>query len=223
MAVVEQPLASLGHSITAVSVSFQYCSGYGCHVGDCAGAANLSLVVVDAATHTIVATIWNSPALNNASYDKFTGYSNPVTGDVTGLNVSWPQETQLALVLHNNKRNLQIPMSSIKLSISWGQGEPGPWNPPPKKNNPNAVCENIWSRPLANGDVALAMVNQGENASMVCNATCFALAGLGSAKRLKVRDMIAHADLPELSPPFELKASVAGQGAAAAFRLTPVK
>ena len=181
-------------------------------------------MVVAAANHTVVATIWNSPALGNASYDEFTGYSNPATGDVTGLNVSWPRETQLALVLHNNKRNIQIPISSIKLSISWawGQGDPGPWDPPNNKH-PNAICENIWSRPLANGDVALAMVNQGENASMVCNATCFALAGLGSAKKLKVRDMIAHADLPKLSPPFELKASVAGQGAAAAFRLTPVE
>jgi alpha-galactosidase len=223
MAVVEQPLASLGHTITSVSVSFQYISGYGCLVGDCAGAANLSLAVVDAANHTIVARIWDSPALNNASYDAFTGYSKPVTGSVTGLSLSWPRKTQLALLMHNNKRNLQIPMSSVKLSISWGQGGAGAWNPAPKSKDANAVCENIWSRPLANGDVALAMVNQGGNASMVCNATCFALAGLAGAKKLKVRDMIAHADLPELSPPFALTAFVAGQGAAAAFRLTPVK
>lgn len=223
MAVVEQPLASLGHTITAFSVSFRYISGYSCHVGDCAGAANLSLAVVDAANHTIVARIWDSPALNNASYDTFTGYSNPVTASVTGLSVSWPRKTQLALVMHNNKRNLQIPMASVKLSISWGQGGAGAWNPAPKSKNANAICENIWSRPLANGDVALAMVNQGGNASMVCDAKCFALAGLAGANKLKVRDMIAHTDLPELSPPFALTAFVAGQGAAAAFRLTPVK
>ena len=46
---------------------------------------------------------------------------------------------------------------------------------------------------------------------------------LVGAKKVKVRDMIAHADLPALSPPFELKATVHGQGAAAAFRLTPSK
>ena len=224
MAVVEQPLASLGHTITAVHVSFTYISGYGCKVGDCAGAANLSLAVVDAVNHTVVATVWNSPALSNASYDKFTGYSSPVTGGGTGLSVSWPRETMLALVLHNNKRNLQIPMASVKLSISWGQGtHPGPWAPVPNAKNPNAICENIWSRALANGDVALAMVNQGANATVVCDAACFALAGLGDAKKLKVRDMIAHADLPDLSPPFALHADVAGQGAAAAFRLTPVE
>ena len=87
----------------------------------------------------------------------------------------------------------------------------------------NTVCENIWSRQLANGDVALAMVNQGANATMVCDSACFTAAGLGKASKVKVRDMIAHADLPELSPPFALKALVAGEGSAAAFRLTPAK
>ena len=98
---------------------------------------------------------------------------------------------------------------------------PGRWDPAPTPSN--NVCENIWSRPLANGDVALAMVNQGVNATVACDAACFVAAGLGDAKKVKVRDMIAHADLPELSPPFLLKASVAGQGAAVAFRLAPVK
>lgn len=32
-----------------------------------------------------------------------------------------------------------------------------------------------------------------------------------------------HADLADLSPPFVLKAEVGGEGAAAAFRLTPAK
>jgi hypothetical protein len=44
-----------------------------------------------------------------------------------------------------------------------------------------------------------------------------------SLKRVKVRDMIAHVDLPPLSPPFVLRQQVAGQGSAAAFRLTPVR
>jgi len=220
LALLDHELASLGHTITAATVSFQYISGYGCEVGECANAANLTLALVDAVNHTIVSTIWESPALNNASYAPFTGYSEPVTGGGSGLRVSWPRRMQLALVLHNNGRNLQIPTSSVKASITWGGGDPGPWDPAPKASN--AICENIWSRPLANGDVALAMVNQGANASIVCDSTCFAAAGLGKASKVKVRDMIAHTDLPELSPPFELAASVAGQGTAAAFRLTPV-
>jgi hypothetical protein len=122
--------------------------------------------------------------------------------------------------MHNNARNLQIPTASVKLGLTWGQRAPGAWDPAPKPTN--AICENIWARPLADGSVALAMVNQGADSSITCNATCFAAAGLGSAKKIKVRDMIAHADLPQLSPPFVLSASVLGQGAAAAFRLTPV-
>jgi len=148
-------------------------------------------------------------------------YSKRVSGGASGLHVSWPSEAKLALVFHNNKRNVQIPTSTVKMSITWGGGAPGPWDPSPAPSN--TLCENIWSRPLANGDVALAMVNQGANATVTCDTACFAAAGLAGAKKVKVRDMIAHADLPALSPPFELKATVHGQGAAAAFRLTPSK
>jgi hypothetical protein len=70
LALAAHPLASMGHAITGASVSFSYISGYGCEVGACAGAANLSLAVVDAFNHTVIATIWESPPLNNASYDR---------------------------------------------------------------------------------------------------------------------------------------------------------
>ena len=73
-------------------------SGYGCRVGRCAGASNLSLVLVDATNHTIIATIWDSPALNNASYDSFQGYSSSVTGSATGLRLRTTRLTQLALL-----------------------------------------------------------------------------------------------------------------------------
>ena len=221
MALAAPPLASLGHAITAATVSFRYIAGYGCEPGNCAGAPNVSLALVDSVNRTVVATIWRSPPLSNASYAPFSGYSAPVKGGSSGLRVRWPRRAQLALVLHNNAHNLQIPTSSVELSLTWGQGAAGgAWDPAPRPTN--AACENIWARPLSNADVALAMVNQGVNSSMTCNATCFAAAGLGGAKAVKVRDMIAHADLPELSPPFALTARVPGQGAAAAFRLTPV-
>ena len=221
MALVAAPLLSLGHSITSVNVSFEYISGYNCEVGNCEGAPNVTLALIDAVNHTIIAKIWDSPALNGASYAPFKGYSKPVTGGRSGLELTWPKQTKLAFVMHNNQRNIQIPTSTVNMSITWGHGTPGPWQPGAKPSN--TVCENIWSRPLANGDVAMAMVNQGVNASVTCDQACFSAAGLGSAKKIKVRDMIAHADLAELSPPFELKATVPGQGAAAAFRLTPVK
>jgi alpha-galactosidase len=86
-----------------------------------------------------------------------------------------------------------------------------------------AACTNVWARPLANGDVALAFVNNGDaNATVQCDAACFAAAGLAGAAGIRVRDMIAHADLPQLAPPFALAVPVGAAGAAAALRLTPV-
>lgn len=57
MAVVATRLASLGHAIGAATVSFQYVSGYHCLPGDCPGAANVSLALVDAVNHTVSSTI----------------------------------------------------------------------------------------------------------------------------------------------------------------------
>lgn len=53
---------------------------------------------------------------------------------------------QLALVLHNNQRNLQIPTSSVKLSVTWGHGAPGPWAPPPSLTT--IKIQERWSRDL---------------------------------------------------------------------------
>ena len=135
MALAARPLASLGHAITAATVSFRYISGYGCAVGNCANAANVSLALVDSVDHSVIATIWRSPALNNASFSPFSGYSAPVTGGGSGLSVRWSRRAQLALVLHNNARNLQIPTSSVKLSLTWGQGAAGAWEPAPQPTN----------------------------------------------------------------------------------------
>jgi hypothetical protein len=86
----------------------------------------------------------------------------------------------------------------------------------------NGDCTNVWARPLSNGDVALAFVNNGDsNATVVCDAACFASAGLGGAGGLRVRDMIGHVDLAPLAPPFSLAVSVGAAGDAAALRLTP--
>ena len=88
---------------------------------------------------------------------------------------------------------------------------------------PAQQCTNVWARPLSNGDVALAMLNHGANATVSCDADCFAAAGLSQATAVAVRDLIAHKDLPLLRPPFSLSAAVSGDGGAAAFRLAPSK
>ena len=92
-------------------------------------------------------------------------------------------------------------------------------SPPPSTNG----CTNIWSRPLSNGDVALAFVNNGDlNVTITCNESCFNDAGLSNAKSLKVRDLLQHVDLTPLLPPFIMNSSVEANGAVQAYRFTPV-
>lgn len=52
-------------------------------------------------------------------------------GQHSGLLISWPRQCQLALVMRNNQRNLQIPIASVHMSVSWGGGSGtiGPWHP----------------------------------------------------------------------------------------------
>ena len=129
MALLAHPLWSEGHLITGANVSFRYISGYGCVPGACAGAPTVSLAVVDAFNHTVVRTLWTSSALDAYSYDHFEGYSPPVRGGAAGLAVGWPHQTQIALLLHNNKHNLQIPAADINVTLSWGGRQPQPWEP----------------------------------------------------------------------------------------------
>ena len=73
------------------------------------------------------------------------------------------------------------------------------------------------------GDVALAFVNHGTNATeVVCDSDCFAAIGLSDAKSLAVRDMWAHADLPTRRPPYSFTVNVTGDGSTEAFRLSRV-
>ena len=137
LALVNHPLYSGGHKIVGVEVAFSYISGYGCVPGKCAGAANVSVVVVDAFNQSVVAELWRSPALDAYSYDSFKGYSPPVKGSAKDLDVEWPHQVQLALQLHNNAHNLQIPVSSVELAVVWGgEGTKFPWKPMPERRRP---------------------------------------------------------------------------------------
>ena len=59
----------------------------------CTGAANVSLALVDAFNHSIIETLWSSPALDQYSFDAFKGYSPPVSsGTVAPSQDAWPVE-----------------------------------------------------------------------------------------------------------------------------------
>lgn len=83
-------------------------------------------------------------------------------------------------------------------------------------------CTNVWARPLSDGGLALGFVNNAQDAAAVeCGAACFAAANASGAPRWRVRDMIAHAELGVIAPPFSLRVNVSGGGAGAALRLYP--
>ena len=87
---------------------------------------------------------------------------------------------------------------------------------------PGDDCTNVWARPLHDGGLALAFVNNAPQAAVVeCGAACFAAANASGAPRWRVRDMIAHAELGVITPPFALQVNVSGGGAGAALRLYP--
>ena len=88
---------------------------------------------------------------------------------------------------------------------------------------PAGACTNVWARPLSSGAVALGFVsNLAEPADVVCDAACFAAANV-TAARVRVRDIIAHADLGELSAPLRVVVRVAGGGGdGGALLITPL-
>ena len=150
LALVSHPLLSQGHFIASASVAFQYVAGYGCTApgpATCAGPPSASLVVVDAFNHSLVATLWTSDPLDEYSYDAFKGYSPPVVGGAAGLRVAWPRQTQLALLFNNSKRNLQVPISSLNVTLGWSEEkQPGSWAPAPFSNEIDV--KERWSRDL---------------------------------------------------------------------------
>ena len=91
---------------------------------------------------------------------------------------------------------------------------------------PPQECSNVWGRLLAGGDFALGFVNNdvdSPSTAITCDATCFAALLNGTAPAsLKVRDLWAHADVATITPPFSWTSTVASNGFAAAYRLSPV-
>ena len=147
-AMASHPLNSLGHLLTAVSFRFQYVAGYDPGPGKHADAPTLRLVLVDALNATEVASLYSSPPLGNYSYDRFTGYSPPITVRASGLAVAWPRSLRLAIVFDNHQRNLQVPLASLLLSVEWSPRlQPFPFSPS-DLSTPNTNAAAVRRGPL---------------------------------------------------------------------------
>ena len=88
---------------------------------------------------------------------------------------------------------------------------------------PSAPATLVIARALADGGVALLLLNNGgADAGVVCGAACFAKAGVApsAAAPVSVRDLYAHKSLAPLTAPF-LNISLAANGASAVLKLGP--
>lgn len=90
-----------------------------------------------------------------------------------------------------------------------------------------ATCTNVWGRPLADGSVAFAFVNNdgAANLTVTCDADCFGALNLTAAtapRGLAIRDLWAHAVVANLSAPFSWAATVQAGGGSAIVRAIPL-
>ena len=96
-----------------------------------------------------------------------------------------------------------------------------PFPSPTLSPAPAPACTNVWARPLASGATALALVsNDAAPRNVTCDAACFALANV-TAQRVRVRDLVAHADLGVFAAPLSVSMLLGGSGDAAALLITP--
>ena len=85
------------------------------------------------------------------------------------------------------------------------------------------TCTNVWGRELMGGDIVVGFLNNGADPTNVtCDTACFADILPVAPAAMRVRDLWLHADIGTVRPPFSFTAAVAGGGAAAAFRFSPV-
>eukprot|EP00038_Savillea_parva_P025951 m.50314 g.50314 ORF g.50314 m.50314 type:complete len:571 (+) comp7229_c0_seq2:61-1773(+) len=85
------------------------------------------------------------------------------------------------------------------------------------------ACTNVWGRQLSQGEFALGLLNNGNDAANVtCDTDCFDKLNISSTvKSLTVRDLWAHRDVATIAKPFAWSAMVNGSGFANAYKLTP--
>mmetsp|Transcript_621 Transcript_621/g.2125 ORF Transcript_621/g.2125 Transcript_621/m.2125 type:complete len:472 (+) Transcript_621:15-1430(+) len=111
-------------------------------------------------------------------------------------------------------------VSCVLLAISLFSGLAIAWYRPQVDE-----CQQIWSRPLSNGDAALAMINFAfAPARITCGAACLRTIfpqSAGAPIDVRVRDVVARKDVMGLEPQSEVALVLQADGGSALFRLTP--
>jgi len=127
-ATIAHAIESEGHYITSFDFSYQYITGYG--ASGAPGGANFTLELVDAQMATLH-TIYSSPPLVDYPFSGFKSYSPAVTVKLTDLKINSRSAVRAIMRFQNNKRNIQIPLDTLNLTIGWSvELAPGPHDPP---------------------------------------------------------------------------------------------
>merc|ERR1712196_660408 len=88
--------------------------GYAPAPGRTKAAPTVDEVLVNASSHAeVLRTLLRTGPLGNYSWDHFTGYSPPIVVSASGLNLDNDAAVLLGLTVHNNGRNLQIPVDDL--------------------------------------------------------------------------------------------------------------
>ena len=144
-ALLAHPLDSKGHVLEEVKLRFHYVAGYTPSPGKLINGSTLSVALVDAHNGSHIATLCTTAQLSNYSFDHFTGESPPVyCNSSSGLSIAWTRQMAVKLILTNNQRNVQIPLSTLSLNVKWGAPQPGPYTPTPVP--PTTSVRQRWSR-----------------------------------------------------------------------------
>lgn len=107
-------LIAPGHVIDKISLSFRYVAGYTPAAGQTKVAPTIDVVLVNASSQSqVLRTLLKTGPLGNYSWDHFTGYSPPILVNAVGLNLDNTAAVLLGLDVHNNDRNLQIPVDDL--------------------------------------------------------------------------------------------------------------
>lgn len=76
-------------------------------------------------------------------------------------------------------------------------------------------CQQVWAKPLSNGNQAVNFVNfDTKNATVTCDAACLTKMGFSSGQQVAVRDVWQHKDLGKFST---FQANLGADGASATY------